>query len=151
MAQSIEELSYELTANALAEQERAFSGLRLCASTALGAASVAGSFLGAKAIHGSLDGWSLFALISFSLCGGSAIWVLGPHDFVFAFRGEIILAETGDEQAQDIREAYRAASVWIESCLDANSRKIDDLSVWLTLSCVSLAVEIIAWTLGIIG
>lgn len=150
MAQSIEQLSYELTANALAEQERAFSGLKMCASTALGAASVAGSFLGAKAIHGSLDGWSVLALVSFGLCVGSAIWILGPHDFVFAFRGDVILAES-DRNVQDMREAYRATGAWIEANMDTNSHKIDDLSVWLTVSCVSLAVEIVSWTLGVLG
>ena len=51
MAESIEQLSFELTANALAEQERALSGLRARAGTVLAAASIAGSFLGAKTGH----------------------------------------------------------------------------------------------------
>jgi hypothetical protein len=57
MAESIEQFSYELTANALAEQERAVGALRARAGTVLAAASIAGSFLGTKARHGSLDGW----------------------------------------------------------------------------------------------
>jgi hypothetical protein len=55
VAQSIEQLSFELTAGALAEQERALSTLRARAGTILAAASVAGAFLGAKTSHGSLD------------------------------------------------------------------------------------------------
>jgi hypothetical protein len=149
MAQSIEQLSFELTANALAEQERALSGLRMCASTAVGAASVAGSFLGASAIHGSFDAWSVLALLSFGVCFGSAIWVLRPHDFAFAFRGETILAES-DRRSQDMGEAYRAAGAWIEAHMDANSEKIADLSVWLTVSCASLAAEVVLWTLSIV-
>ena len=42
MVDSIEQLSFELTANALSEQERALSGLRTYAGTVLGAASIAG-------------------------------------------------------------------------------------------------------------
>jgi hypothetical protein len=49
MAQSIEQLSFELTASALGEQERALSGLRTRAGTVLAAASIAGSFLGSSA------------------------------------------------------------------------------------------------------
>jgi hypothetical protein len=45
MADSIEQLSFELSATALAEQERSLAGLRTCAGTVLAAGSVAGSFL----------------------------------------------------------------------------------------------------------
>jgi hypothetical protein len=150
MAESIEQLSFELTANALAEQERAVSGLRVCASTALGAASVAGSFLGAKAVHGSLDAWSVLALLSFGVCFGSAVWVLGPHDFVFGFSGRTILAEASSGQMKDVRSAYRAAGSWIEAHIDTNAQMIADLSTWLTLSCGALAAEVILWTIGIV-
>jgi hypothetical protein len=43
MTESIERLSYELTAGALAEQERTIASLRACAGTVLASASVAGS------------------------------------------------------------------------------------------------------------
>jgi hypothetical protein len=43
VAQSIEQLSYELTAKVLTEQEHALSGLRAGAGTVLGASSIAGS------------------------------------------------------------------------------------------------------------
>ena len=62
MAASIEELSYQLTSDALAEQERTLSGLRTRAGTVVAAASISGSFLGAKANHGSLDVWAILAL-----------------------------------------------------------------------------------------
>jgi hypothetical protein len=150
MAESIEQLSFELTASALAEQERAVADMRTRASTALGGASVAGSFLGANAIHDSLDVWSALALASFGLCVASAIWVLRPHDLVFAFRGDAILRVSDSDRRHDVREAYRAASVWIEAHMDSNSCKVADLSTWLTVSCLSLAVEIVLWTISLI-
>jgi hypothetical protein len=150
VAQSIEQLVFELTVSALAEQERAVADMRARASTALGAASVAGSFLGANAIHDSLDAWGILALSSFGLCVASAIWVLRPHDLVFAFRGGTLLRVSDSDRRHDVREAYRAASVWIEAHRDRNASKVADLSMWLTASCLALAVEIVLWTISLI-
>lgn len=85
MADSIEQLSYELSANALAEQERSVTAIRTRAGTIIAAASIAGSFLGTKVNHGSLNALAIAAMVAFALCLGSAIVVLLPHDFVFAF------------------------------------------------------------------
>jgi len=149
MADSIEQLSYELTANALAEQERAVAALRTRAGTILAAASIAGSFLATKASHGSLDGWAIAALITFILCLASAIVVLLPHSFVFSFRGRTLLAASDHEGIQDVTEAYRATAIWIEQSVNANRRKLDSLSDWLTGSCVLLALEVVLWTLSL--
>jgi hypothetical protein len=151
VAESIEQLSFELTANALAEQERALSGLRTRAGTVLAAASIAGSFLGAKVSHGSLDTWGILAMISFASCLASAIWILLPHELVFAFHGQALLAESDHRGVHDVTEAYRAAGIWIEQHLDANRDKIAGLSGWLAVSCVLLAVEVILWTISLIG
>ena len=148
MAQSIEQLSFELTAGALAEQERALAGLRTRAGTVLAAASIAGSFLGAETSRGSPGVWGALALLVFVLCIASAIWVLMAHDLVFAFDGQALLAES-DPRAQDTREAYRAASTWIEHHLGGNREKLNGLSAWLTASCALLAVEIVLWTLSL--
>jgi hypothetical protein len=118
MAESIEQLSFELTTNALAEQERAVTALRARAGTILAAASIAGSFLGTTASHSSLDGWAVAALITFALCLGTAIVVLLPHEFVFAFRGRAVLAASDHEGIQDVSDAYRAADIWIRGSLD---------------------------------
>lgn len=151
MAESIEQLGFELTSNALAEQERALSGIRARAGTVLAAASVAGSFLGAKTSHSSLDVWGILAMIFFVFSVGSAIWVLLPHELVFAFRGEALLAESDHRGVHDVTEGYRTAGIWIEPHLDANRNKIVWLSDWLTVSCVLLAAEVILWTLSLVG
>ena len=98
MAQSIEQLSFELTANALAEQERALAGLRARAGTVLAAASIAGSFLADKTGHGSLGVWGVLAMISFVLCVSTAIWVLLAHELVFTFRGQALLTGSSDHR-----------------------------------------------------
>jgi hypothetical protein len=147
----IEEFSYQLTASALAEQERALNALRARAGTIIAAASISGSFLGAKVSHGSLDAWAILALIVFVLCLGCAIWVLLPHALVFAFRGEALLGISDQQGVEDVTQAYRAAGIWIEPYLDANRDKIGQLSAWFTASCVLLAAEVIFWTISVAG
>jgi hypothetical protein len=151
MAGSIEQLSFELTAGALAEQERALAGLRARAGTVLAAASIAGSFFGAETSHGSLGVWGVLAMVAFALCVGSAIWVLLPHAFVFAFRGETLLAESDHRGVSDVVEAYRTAGIWVQPHLEANRGKIAALSDCLAASCALLAAEVILWTLSLIG
>ncbi len=151
MAESIEQFTFELTASALAEQERALAGLRGRAGTVLAAASIAGSFFGAKVSHGSLGAWGVLAMITFALCAGSAVWVLLPHAFVFAFRGKTLLAESDHRGVSDVVDAYRIAGIWIEPYVASNRRKIASLSDWLTMSCALLIAEVILWTLSLVG
>jgi hypothetical protein len=132
MGESIERLSYELTASALAEQERTIAGLRACAGTVLGAASVAGSLLGATASRGVLDLWGLFALNSFVLCVANAVWVLMPHQLVVALSGEELLGDSDRHDRVDVGEAYRAfgklgrAASTSQQAQDRSSRKPPD-------------------------
>jgi hypothetical protein len=149
VAASIEELSFQLTSEALAEQERALAALRARAGTVLAAASIAGSFLGAKSAAGSLDIWAVLALLGFVLCVGSSIVVLLPHSLVFAFRGLPLLAESDQLGVEDVREAYRAAGLWVEPHLETNGDKIGQLSAWFTVSCVLLALEVVLWTISL--
>jgi len=151
VAESIEQLSFELTACALAEQERALSALRARAGTVLAAASIAGSFFGAKTSHGSLGVLEILAMVSFALSVASAIWILLPHAFVFAFRGEALLAESDHRGVSSVTEAYRTAGIWIEPHLDANRRKIESLSASPALSCALLFAEVVLWTLALVG
>jgi|CZKG01.1.fsa_nt_gi hypothetical protein len=151
MAESIEQLSFEMTASALAEQERALSGLRVGAGTILGAASIAGSFLGARAGSHTLSAWTVLATISYAMCFGSAIWVLLPRELVLAFGGAELMEEGDRRGIVDVTEAYRAADNWIEPRLRANRRKLDRLADWLTASCVLLAIEVILWTISLTG
>ena len=151
MAQSIEQLSFELTVSALAEQERALAGLRTRAGTLLAAASIAGSLLGAQVSRSALNGWSALGLMSFVFCLGSAMWVLMAHEFVFAFDGQALLVESDRGEDTEISDAYRAVSAWTERHLIFNRAKVARLSSWLTVSSVSLTAEILLWIISLIG
>jgi hypothetical protein len=150
MAESIEQLGYALTTDELAEQERALARLRTCAGTVLGAASIAASFLGARTRDGSLGVCGATALASFVFCLGSSVWVLLPHEFVFAFGARELRAEA-DRGMRDVVDAYRVVARWIEPDLQANRVELAKLANWLTLSCLFLTAEIILWTLSLVG
>jgi hypothetical protein len=145
---TIERISFRLTADELAEQERTVAALRACAGTVLAAASVAGSFLAASAGHRLLDGWALAAMLAFLLCSTSAIRVLMPHPFVFAFRGASLLRTLQAGSSADVAEAHRAVAAWIEPQLHANRRRITLLEESLSASCLLLALEVLLWTVA---
>ena len=84
------------------------------------------------------------------LCLGSAVWVLLPHTFVFAFAGEELRTETG-RGIRDVKDGYRVAATWIEPHLHANEDRMARLTNWLTASCVLLAAEIVLWTFSLVG
>jgi len=149
MADSIEQLSFELTAGVLSEQERAVSSLRLSAGTILGAASIVVSVLSAHVGGRSLNAWLILAAISYVLCLATAIWLLLPHELALSFGGARLMADGDSERVVDVDEGYRAVSRWIEPCLKRNRRTIDRLADWLTVSCLLLAVEVVSCTVSL--
>jgi hypothetical protein len=133
----------------LSEQERAVSNLRASAGTILGAASIAASLVAARVSSGSLAVWALLATISYALCFASAIWVVLPRELVLSFGGAELMAEVDNDEAADVVEGYRAANGWIEPYLERNSRTIDQLADCLTISCLTLAIEVLSCTIGL--
>jgi hypothetical protein len=148
---SIERVSFELTAGALAEQERRLSSIRSGATTVLGSASIAGSFLGGRTAGRSLDAWAILAMLAFALCVGAAIRVLLPREMVLSFRGNELITTSDAFASREPRDGYRAACDWIESYLECNRGALDDLSLWLTRAFALLAIEVVLWTISIIA
>lgn len=151
MTETIEQISFRFAADELAEQERTVAALRACAGTVLAAASVAGSFLAAATKHGVLDGWALAAMSAFVMCSTSAVRVLLPHPFVFAFRGATLLRTLDVRSSAGVAEAYRAVEAWIEPQMYANRRRITSLEESLTASCLLLALEVFLWTIAVLS
>jgi hypothetical protein len=150
MSDSIERLSYELTASALAEQERSLTSLRSGAGAVLGAASIAGSLWGTRAAGHSLDAWALLATLAFALCSASAIWVLLPRDLALSFNGGELLAAGDARGLSALADGYRTACDWIEPHMELNRRTLDRLANWLTFACILLSAEVILQTISIL-
>jgi hypothetical protein len=152
MAVSIEEPSYQPTADALAEQERSLSGLRTRAGTVLAAASISGSFLGAKANHGSLDVFAALALGAFVLCLARAIWILLPHHLVFAFRAETRCSRERPPGA--CMTSLRPIAPLGSGSSPSSTRTATESRLcptWFTISGALLALEVILWTVSVAG
>jgi hypothetical protein len=143
MADSIEQLGFELTAGVLSQQERAVSSLKVSAGTVLGAASIAVSLVAARLGSRSLGAWTVLGAIAYVFCFASAIWVLLPRDLVLSFSGAELLAAGDGDRLASVGEGYRAASAWIEPYLTSNRLRIDRLEDWLTISCLLLSVEVV--------
>ncbi|HTB70268.1 MAG TPA: hypothetical protein VK707_04755 [Solirubrobacteraceae bacterium] len=150
MTDSIERLSFELTASALLEQERALTRLRSGAGAVLGAASIAGSLWGTRAAGHSLDAWALLATLAFALCSASAIWALLPRDLTLWFNGDALLAAGDVRGLHDVADGYRTACDWIEPYIEVNRRTLDRLASWLTVACILLAAEVVLQTISIV-
>ncbi len=150
MGDSIERLSYELSANALAEQERALAGLRGRAATVLGTASVCGSLASSRAMHGGLELPVALAMLAFVLALLSSLWVLLPHELAFAARGGDIFDATKPVDGTDLGEVYRDTAAWIDECVLANQTTLRQLALWLTVSCLLLSVEIVLFGIGVV-
>jgi uncharacterized membrane protein YhdT len=149
MADSIEQLSFELTSGMLSEQLRDVAGLRTSAGTILGTGSIVASLSGVRTGEHSLDVWAALATISFALCFACAIWILLPRKLFVSLGGAELMADADVVRAPDVADGYRAASNWIEPYLEQNRRTIDRLADWLTVSCVLLAVEVVLCTISV--
>lgn len=148
MADSIEQLGFELSASVLSEQERTVSGMKVSAGTVLGAASIAASLAAAR-FDGLLDAWAVLAAITYVLCFATAILVLVPRELVLSFSGAELMADGDTERLASVSEAYRAASSWIEPYVLRNRRTIDRLADWLTVSCLLLSIEVALDAIGL--
>jgi hypothetical protein len=149
MADSIEQLGFELTAGVLSEQERAASSLRASAGTVLGAASIAESLLAVRLGRHGLDASTVLATVSYGLCFATGIWVLLPRDLALSFSGAELMGDGDRDRTADVAEAYRAASQWIEPYVGLNRQTIERLANWLAISCLLLLVEVISCTIGL--
>jgi hypothetical protein len=150
VADSIEQLTYEMSLRALEEQERAVSGMRARAGTVLAAASISASFLGTKSsVASGLDAWSVVALIAFAATFATAVRVLWPNPFTFAFEGRALLAESDKiTGGVEVTEGYRAAVIWMAPWVESNRGGIEDLTNRLGWSCGLLLLEVALWTLS---
>jgi hypothetical protein len=151
MSDSIERLGFELTTRALDEQERHLSSLRSGAGTVLGAASIAGSFLGARINADSLDVWSALATVAFVLCSSAAIWVLAPRDLALSFGGRDLITVGDSRDVLVVTEGYRAACSWIEPQLQRNRPVLDNMTACLSFACLSLTAEVMLQTISVIS
>ena len=148
MPSSIAEAGYELSRNAIDEQNERLGELRGRTATLLATASLAASFLGGQSIRaGDLGVVGVLAVVAYLACVGACITVLLPHRLVFSFRGSTLI-ETAREAQADLEDTLEVATGWFENFLEDNRIELERLSRWYTIACLALGAEIVLWLLG---
>ena len=148
MPSSIAEAGYELSQNAIDEQNERLGELRGRTATLLATASLAASFLGGQSIRaGDLGVVGVLAVVAYLACVGACITVLLPHRLVLSFRGSTLI-ETAREAQADLEDTLEVATGWFEDFLEDNRIELERLSRWYTIACLALGAEIVLWLLG---
>lgn len=148
MPTSIAEAGYELSQNAISEQNERLGELRGRTATLLAAASLAASFLGGQSIRaGDLGLLGVLALVAYLVCVSACITVLLPHRLVFAFRGSTLIEAARAAQA-DLDDALEVATGWFEKFHEDNRIELERLTRWYTVACLALGAEIVLWLAG---
>jgi len=149
MAQSVEELAYELSLAAVSQQESRANELRSRTGTLLAAAAVTASFFGSRAVVASdVDPAGVLALVAF-LCGlGAGLIVLVPRRLILEFRGSVLLGAARAAHA-GLPEAYEAASTWIEGFHEQNRNVLASLARWYTAALAAVGLEVVLWTASV--
>ena len=148
MPLSIAEAGYELSQNAIDEQNERLGELRGRTATLLATASLAASFLGGQAIRaGDIGVLGGLAIVAYLICVGACITVLLPHRLVFSFRGSTLIEAAREAQA-DLEAILEVATGWFENFLEKNRVELERLTRWYTVACLALGAEIVLWLLG---
>ncbi|MEA2449034.1 MAG: hypothetical protein QOG63_966 [Thermoleophilaceae bacterium] len=145
MPVSVEELAYDLSRDAIDQQQKRQAELRSRAATVLASASIAGSFLANQAGTRHLGLLATLAVIAYLLCASATLYVLVRHGLVVEFRGTVALAEA-DERNADAAMLQRAITKWLDGFHELNRRKLGRLRGAYALSVALLGAEIVLWT-----
>jgi hypothetical protein len=139
-------LAVELSRSAVQDQANRLSDLRARAGTLLAAASIAGSFLGVT--RGTIDTFTVLALIAYLVCVGAVIYTLMPHTLTTEFRGSALITTKRDFEATD-ENGFETAVLWLEGFLEENADVLDRLTKWYVAAAGALGAEVLLWSLAL--
>jgi hypothetical protein len=134
---------------AVERQADGLDALHTRAAALLGAASIAAGFLGAAALEErqqfAVATW--VGVVAFATVGVLTAWTLRPRDDWLFHRApsDLLSDYVEHEIPADIDEMHRELALHLESDYNTNDRKLRSLYRWLSVSCLALAVEIIAF------
>jgi len=148
--ENLEELAYNLSLRALAQQEAVLSELRARAGALLTATAVVTSFLGGRALDQQTH--RALAIAGFVLAIASlllSVYVLAPKaDLDFALSGPAVY-EHFAERSTDLYEAKRTLAYWNQGAYDANQQVVDALIRWFRRAIGALVLAVAFWSLGL--
>lgn len=147
---NLEELAFDLSLRALAQQEAVLNELRARAGALLTATAIVTSFLGGRALD-QHDHRSL-AIAGFALAIASlllSVYVLAPKaDLDFALSGPRVYEHFAEQQA-DLDEVKRTLAYWNQGAYDGNQEVVDALIRWFRRAIGALVLAVAFWSLGL--
>jgi hypothetical protein len=141
------ELGYDLSRQALQQQEAALDELRSRTGTLLTANALVASFLGSRAlISGGTDWLDVLGLVAAVASIVGSVYVLLPkRNLRFVLDGASVY-EYFVEADSDLPEAHRAIAYWNRYVCDANQTSIDRIVRWFRWACVMLIAAVVLWS-----
>ena len=148
--EGLERLAYELSLQALGQQEGALNELRARTGILIAATSIVASFLGARAAEAGSRAWlNVLALAAFAVSILASSYVLLPRQgLVFSLSGSALL-EAESEDPEGLHETYRRLSYWLDGYRRANGDRIGRLTVGFGVAAIALVVQAILWTVNL--
>jgi len=144
----LEQLVYDLSLRALAQQEAVLNELRTRAGTLLTATAIVTSFLGGRALD--QPDHRYLAIVGFAFAIASlllSVYVLAPKaDLDFALSGPGVY-EHFVEQTSDLAEVKRTLAYWNQGAYDSNQQVVDALIRWFRRAIGALVVAVAVWSL----
>jgi len=147
------ELVFNEATRAIEHQSRAVDESRTRAGALLTAGAIVASFLGAQALEDQNPGnWGKAGTAAFILLV-VVVYVLFPRGFSFVLGARHIIDThiDTDDHPNDEDQLRWALALELEDAWDANERTRGRLALALSVGCVALGIEVLAWLIEIGG
>jgi hypothetical protein len=144
-------LAYETSLRALEHQRHDVAEVRSRTGILIAAASLGASFLGTRALAHDPDVLptvtALAALVTTLACG--TIVLLPQPELRFSLRGPVLYAGLADTRG--LADHHRALTARLDTSWATNERLVRRLNAWFQTAAAALVVQIVGWTVAIVG
>jgi hypothetical protein len=143
VAESLEELAYEVASAGLQQQSALLDELRSRAGTLLTASAIVASFLGTAALTRAHPGWAgVLALLAFFTSIVCCVWILVPHQVTFTVSAPTLF-ET--QYGQSTNEVHRRLAYWLDEYRLGNEPLIGRLFDAYRVGALAVVIQTVLW------
>jgi hypothetical protein len=145
-----EEVVYNATERAIAQQQDSLTGLWSRVGVLLAAGAIASSFLGAESLSdGDLSCFGIAAIGCFLGVTGLTIVVLWPREWVFRLDARKVLDDFATDESPDMRGMFRKLAESTEDDADRNQDQLNRLLTFFQIASVLLMAEVVFWLIDL--
>jgi hypothetical protein len=149
-AEQLYKVAYDEAVRALSEQQQVIDSFHARAGLLLSAAALTASFLGAEAVGGGdLNFASWAALLCFVAVAAASLAVLWPREWdLTASPRAVVDTYVESPEPASIEDLHRELSLHMHDSYLRNRVELRKLIVFLQVASVSLALEVLLWTIA---